>query len=93
MANNTGKKYGGRKKGTPNKLTSKLRDSFAYIISDNLARLDVMKNDMSAKELIDYTRTILPYVLPRQNDISLHDQTEKLPIINITISEPVSDEL
>lgn len=25
MANNTGKKYGGRQKGTPNKLTKEIR--------------------------------------------------------------------
>ena len=31
--NNTGKKYGGRKKGTPNKITSEIRDQISVLIS------------------------------------------------------------
>jgi hypothetical protein len=83
----------GRPAGTPNKLTGALKETFASVISDNLERLEAMKDEMSIKELIDYTKSLVPYVVPRQNDISFNDPTEKLPIINITVSEPVNDDL
>jgi hypothetical protein len=93
MANTTGKKFGGRKKGTPNKLTGDMKETLRCVLTDNLERLETMRDEMSIKELIDYTRSILPYVLPRQNDISFDDHTERLPIINITVSKPENDDL
>jgi len=37
MANNTGIKYGGRQKGTPNKATARLREAFTELLEDNKA--------------------------------------------------------
>ncbi len=34
MANTTGKKYGGRKKGTPNKVTAELKDMILGALDD-----------------------------------------------------------
>ena len=39
MANNTGIKYGGRQKGTPNKATVKLREAFTELLEGNMGRL------------------------------------------------------
>jgi hypothetical protein len=36
MANNTGIKYGGRQKGTPNKETARLREAFTELLEDNM---------------------------------------------------------
>ena len=36
MANNTGIKYGGRQKGTPNKATARLREAFTDLLEDNM---------------------------------------------------------
>ena len=38
MANNTGIKYGGRKKGTANKATARLREAFTGLLDDNMGR-------------------------------------------------------
>ena len=35
MANNTGIKYGGRQKGTPNKATARLREAFTELLEAN----------------------------------------------------------
>ena len=40
MANNTGMKYGGRKKGTANKATARLREAFTELLEDAMGRLD-----------------------------------------------------
>lgn len=40
MANTTVKKFGGRKKGTPNKTTKKIRSAFQLIIDKNLNNID-----------------------------------------------------
>ena len=39
--NTTGNKYGGRTKGTPNKLTSKIKDKLSSIISEAIDSLDL----------------------------------------------------
>jgi hypothetical protein len=40
MANTTGKKFGGRKKGTPNKSTTEIRQGFHLLIENNLDKLE-----------------------------------------------------
>ena len=47
MANLTGKKFGGRKKGTPNKVTDKVRSQFEKLLSKNLKTL---QDDIEALE-------------------------------------------
>jgi hypothetical protein len=36
MANNTGIKYGGRQKGTPNKATKVLREAYSDLLEGNM---------------------------------------------------------
>ena len=39
MANNTGKKYGGRQKGTPNRMTKELRTLLKDILYNEMERV------------------------------------------------------
>ena len=39
--NTTGKKFGGRTKGTPNKLSNKIKDKLSSIISEAIDSLDL----------------------------------------------------
>ena len=39
MANNTGIKYGGRQRGTPNKATARLREAFTELLEDNMGKI------------------------------------------------------
>ena len=62
MANTTGKKYGGRKKGTPNKDTKELRQAIAAFTSKNMDRIqglfDEVASDDPAKALELWLKTV-----------------------------------
>ena len=67
--NTTGKKFGGRKKGTPNKLNSKIKDKLSGIISDAISTLDL--EDMTKAERLKLIQLGLPYIItkPQQEEI------------------------
>ena len=58
MGNNTGIKYGGRQKGTPNKATARLREAFTELLEANrdivqeLIDKDAEKNPQEALKLM-----------------------------------------
>lgn len=64
--NTTGKKYGGREKGTPNKLTSELRNILKEIISTEIEALPEALKGLEAKERLEIIIKLLPYVLPKE---------------------------
>ena len=49
MANNTGIKYGGKQKGTPNKATARLREAFTELLEDNMGRLQELLDKVAEK--------------------------------------------
>jgi hypothetical protein len=61
--NTTGNKYGGRTKGTPNKLTSKIKDKLSSIISEAIDSLDL--EDMTKSERLKLIQLTLPYVITK----------------------------
>ena len=61
--NKTGKKYGGRTKGTPNKLTSEIKDKLSTIISEAIDTLDL--ENMSKAEKLKLIQLGLPYVMTK----------------------------
>ena len=67
--NTTGKKFGGRKKGTPNKLNSKIKDKLSAIISDAISSLNI--EDMTKAERLKLIQLGLPYIItkPQQEEI------------------------
>ena len=67
--NTTGKKFGGRQKGTPNKLNSKIKDKLSDIISDAISSLDL--EDMTKAERLKLIQLGLPYIItkPQQEEI------------------------
>ena len=84
-----GKKYGGRKKGTPNKNTSEVRK----ILMDLFNKLVVSFDDVNAledKEKIALFGKILPYICtqkqpePEQTQIEAPKQVFKINGQNIT---------
>jgi hypothetical protein len=69
MANNTGKKYGGRQLGTPNKLTKDLREKLKEVISMELANLPEYFSQLDTQGKIDLLVKLIPYVLPKVTPI------------------------
>jgi hypothetical protein len=64
MANTTGKKFGGRSKGTPNKTTAQIRNEFQLLISNNIETLqkdiDLLEPKDRIKTIIEFSKFILP---------------------------------
>ena len=61
--NTTGNKYGGRTKGTPNKLTSKIKEKLSSIISEAIDSLDL--ETMSKSERLKLIQIGLPYIVTK----------------------------
>jgi len=61
--NTTGNKYGGRTKGTPNKLTSKIKDKLSSVISEAIDSLDL--ETMSKAEKLKLIQLGLPYIITK----------------------------
>ena len=75
--NNTGKKYGGRVKGTPNKITSELRSKIGNIIDVTLESLDL--DTLSKMEKIKLLQVCLQYAIPKLQHQSLDVVSEQAP--------------
>jgi hypothetical protein len=65
MANNTGKKYGGREAGTPNKLTKELRAALKNILHQEIELLPGHFNKLEPKDRLELLVKLLPFALPK----------------------------
>jgi len=65
MANTTGRKYGGRTKGTPNKLTNDLKTIISDILDGELDSLPQRLERLNDKDRIDTIIRLFPYVIPK----------------------------
>ena len=80
--NTTGNKYGGRTKGTPNKLTSKIKDKLSCIISEAIDTLDL--ETMTKSERLKLIQLGLPYIVtkPQIEEPQLEEQKFQIEIID-----------
>ena len=77
MANTTGSKYGGRQKGTPNKMTKELRTLLKGILYQELEQVQDRLELLKPKERLELLIKLMPYVLPKTTSIS-HNINEPL---------------
>lgn len=77
MANTTGNKYGGRQKGTPNRMTKELRVLLKDIIYQELEEVQERFNLLEPRQRIELIIKLMPYILPKVNSIS-HTTNEPL---------------
>ena len=70
-------KTGGRKLGTPNKVTSELRDSLKQVIDGELISLSERLEELEPKERVELLIKLLPYIMPKVQTVS-HTQDEPL---------------
>ena len=56
-------KYGGREKGTPNRLTSKVKNKLEHILDECTESLSV--DDMSKQEKLKAIQLCLQYLMPK----------------------------
>ena len=68
-----GVKTGGRKPGTPNKLTSELRVKLKTIVEAELEALPEQIAALEGKERIELLIKLIPYVLPKVQPTNYKD--------------------
>jgi len=73
MANTTGKKYGGRKKGTPNRLTKELRTILKDVLYNELENIEELLDSLETKERLDMLIKLMPFALPKVGKIGHTD--------------------
>ena len=80
--NTTGNKFGGRTKGTPNKLTSKIKEKLSCIISEAIDSLDL--ETMSKSERLKFIQLGLPYIVtkPQIEEPQQEEQKFQIEIID-----------
>ena len=77
MANNTGRKHGGRKKGSPNRITKELRSLLKDVMYDEIGALQERLDALNPKERVELLIKLMPYALPKVTSIS-HTTNEPL---------------
>ena len=77
MANTKGIKYGGRQKGTPNRMTKELRSILKDMMYQEIDIIQDHLDQLSPKERIEILIKLMPFVLPKTTSIS-HTTNEHL---------------
>jgi len=77
MANTTGNKYGGREKGTPNRITKELRSLLKDVMYDEIGALQERLDALKPKERVELLIKLMPYALPKVTSVS-HTTNEPL---------------
>ena len=70
MANTTGKKYGGRQKGTPNRLTKELRTILKDILYNELEEIEGLLDSLEPKVRLELVIKLIPFILPKVETVS-----------------------
>ncbi|WP_188050713.1 hypothetical protein [Flavobacterium sp. GP15] len=74
-------KTGGRAKGTPNKTTAETKEILQKIVSKEIDGLGKMLEKLEPLERINAIAKLLPYILPRQSDISVTEKEQPKHLI------------
>lgn len=71
-------KTGGRKKGTPNKSTSTIREWLTNLIGKNQRQMEKDLKALEPKERLQMLEKLMPYVLPKQASMTATVDYNKL---------------
>ena len=83
--NTTGKKFGGRQKGTPNKLSNKIKEKLSKLIDEVIASFDI--EDMTKAERLKLIQLAMPYVLTKHQQ----EEVEQQQNFTVEIIDRLSD--
>ena len=73
--NKSCKKYGGRTKGTPNKLSNEIKERLATILNEAMDSIDV--KTLTVSERLKLIQISVQYVIPRLKQVE--DVSENMP--------------
>ena len=86
-----GIKTGRRTKGAVNKTTAETTELLQKIVSNELDHIEGMLNKLEPKERIDAVIKLLPYIVPKQQEIAI-DSKPMINGITVTIVNPNEDD-
>jgi hypothetical protein len=89
MANTTGKKFGGRKIESKNKTPFQTKVMLKEFVDKQLDNFEETIDKLEPKEQAELVVKMLPYVVPRQSEVSI---TENEPPKKIVIKYPRRNE-
>ena len=72
--NTTGKKFGGRKKGVPNKLTAEVKEKIKHLLDGAIDSIDL--NECTTAERIRLIEIGLRYTLPTMKQVDKYPEIE-----------------
>ena len=62
-------KIGGRKKGTPNRLTKELRTILKNVLYNELDNIEELLDSLEPKERLELVIKLIPFILPKVDRI------------------------
>lgn len=71
-------KTGGRAKGTPNRTTSETKQLLQNVVTKQIEKLETTLNKLEPVERVNALSKLLPYILPKQQDIAITNTNEML---------------
>lgn len=71
-------KTGGRKLGTPNKVTSSVKEWLSRLIDKNRKQIERDLKQLEPKERLQVIEKLMQYVIPKQQAVSADVSMEKL---------------
>ena len=85
----TGIKTGGRTKGTPNRNTTETKELLQKIVSNELDNITDLLEKLEPKERIDAVIKLLPYIVPKQSEVSITEpEPPRKILIKVNRREP-----
>lgn len=83
----------GRKQGSQNKATKEVKEILKAILERNLDELSTNDKELTNMERIQFTKALLPYLMPKLQSISLNnsDTTGGFQTIEVKIIRPNED--
>ena len=92
MANTTGKKFGGREKGVPNKDVAKTRQLIEQLVKDNFSQLQLDIASLEPRDRVKAIISLLKYCTPTFKAIELTDETNNANNFNRIYINTTEDE-
>lgn len=86
--NNTGKKYGGRSKNTPNKITSEVRSKISKILDNNINQVEQDLKELQPKDRLNILLQLMKFIVPtlKQVEVDYQEQEHNFTPIIIDFS-------
>ena len=80
MANTTGKKFGGRTKGTPNKCTAEAKALLVDLIAGQTDRIQEALDEVfecNKREYLQIMVRLFPFVIPKATEMGPSESSER----------------